>query len=211
MFGAPPHTETASRISAPEWDVLSGRGFKRKLYPGFDAQNGIRFPVEASKGKCVPEYGSSAGCIFRLKLQAETASRNSDSERDTLSGSALNRKLCPGIMPQNGMCFPLAGRLESASQFECLFRDTVSARPAIRKVHPVLSVQAGTRFPLAWSLGKRGPNRGVRSGDAWPSSSYRSTSLSHVGSAVCRMPAVCSFLASTPAERTSFMVKRSRG
>ena len=52
---------------------------------------------------------------------------------------------------------------------------------------------------------------GMRFGDAWPSSSYRSTSLSHVGSAVCRMPAVCSFLASIPAERTSLMVKRSRG
>lgn len=170
LFGAPSHAEAASQISAPEWDVLSRRGFKRKLYPGFDAQNGIRFPVEASNGKCVPEYGSSVGCIFRLKLQAETASRNSVSERVVLSGSSLNRKLCPGIMPQNG-----------------------------------------TRFPLAWSLGKRGPNRGGRSGDAWPSSSYRSTSLSHVGSAVCRMPAVCSFLASTPAERTSFIVKRSRG
>ena len=170
LFGAPPHTETASRNSAPEWDALSGRGFKRKLYPGFDAQNGMRFPVEASNGKCVPEYGSSLGCIFRLKPQAETASRNSVSERVVLSGSPLNRKLCPGIMPQNG-----------------------------------------TRFPLAWPLGKHGPDRGVRSGDARPSSSYRSTSLSHVGRAVCRMPAVCSFLASIPAERTSFMVKRSRG
>lgn len=158
----------------PDFGSRMGRtfrtGFKRKLYSGFDAQNGIRFPVEASNGKCVPEYGSSLGCIFRLKPQAETASRNSVSERVVLSGSPLNRKLCPGIMPQNG-----------------------------------------TRFPLAWSLGKRGPDRGMRSGDAWPSSSYRSTSLSHVGSAVCRMPAVCSFLASIPAERTSFMVKRSRG
>lgn len=142
----------------------------RKLRPGFGAQNGMRFPVEASNGKCVPEYGSSLGCIFRLKPQAETASRNSVSERVVLSGSPLNRKLCPGIMPQDG-----------------------------------------TRFPLAWPLGKRGPNRGVRFGDAWPSSSYSSISLSHVGSAVCRMPAVCSFLASIPAERTSFMVKRSRG
>ena len=170
LFGAPPHAEAASQISATEWDVLSGRGFKRKLYPGFDAQDGIRFPVEASNGKCVPEYGFSVGCIFRLKLQAETASRNSVPERVVLSGSPLNRKLCPGIMSQTG-----------------------------------------TRFPLAWPLGKCDPDRGMRSGDARPSSSYRSTSLSHVGSAVCRMPAVCSFLASIPAERTSFMVKRSRG
>lgn len=196
------------------------------------AQNGIRFPNRPSSGKRVPEFGSRVGCVFRLKPQAETASRNSVSERDELSQRGRMRKLCPGIMPQNGMRFPLAGRLESASQFECLFRDAVSAEglnrkacPALRrdsgtrfppgppsgKCIPFLSVQARTHFPLAWSLGKRGPDRGMRSGDAWPSSSYRSTSLSHVGSAVCRMPAVCSFLASIPAGRTSFMVKRSRG
>ena len=61
LFGA----EAASQISAPEWDVLSGRGFKRKLYPGFDAQNGIRFPFEPL---------------------AESMSRNSAPEWDTLSG-----------------------------------------------------------------------------------------------------------------------------
>lgn len=183
----------------------------RKLCPGFGAQNGMRFPFGALGGNYIPELALRTGCAFLFGPSAETTSRNPVPEWDALSGSALNRKLCPGIMPQNGMRFPLAGRLESASQFECLFRDTLSARPAIRKVHPVLSVQARTRFPLAWPLGKRGPDRGMRFGDAWPSSSYSSISLSHVGSAVCRMPAVCSFLASTPAERTSFMVKRSRG
>lgn len=162
----------------------------RKLRPRIGVQNGMRFPVE-----------HLAETVFRIRR----------SEWDSFSGSVLNRKLCPGIMPQNGMRFPLAGRLESASQFERSFRDTLSARSAIRKVRPVLSVQPGTRFPLAWPLGKRGPDRGMRFGDAWPSSSYSSISLSHVGSAVCRMPAVCSFLASIPAERTSFMVKRSRG
>lgn len=156
-------------------------------------------------------FGPSSIASRGLLFGAEAASRNPVSERDALSGSVLNRKLCPGIMPQSGMRFPLTAHLESASQFERSFRDTLSARSAIRKVRPVLSVQARTRFPLAWSLGKRGSDRGMRSGDAWPSSSYRSTSLSHVGSAVCRMPAVCSFLASIPAERTSFMVKRSRG
>lgn len=232
LFGAPPHAEAASQISAPEWDVLSGWGFKRKLYPGFDAQDGIRFPVEASNGKCVPEYGFSVGCIFRLGLQTESASRNPRLEWDALSGAALNRKLRPGISLQSGMPFPAepsggkcipeltlgvghvfrnSSQAEAASRSEAGFRDTLSARPAIRKGHPVLSVQAGTRFPLAWPLGKRGPDRGVRSGNAWLNSPYSSTSLSHVGSAVCRIPAVCSFLASIPAERTSFMVKRSRG
>ena len=162
--------ESASHFLASEWDALSGSALKRKLHPGMSAQSGMRFPVEGSSGKFIPKYGSSLGCIFRLELQTESASRNPRLEWDALSGTALNRKLCPGIMPQNG-----------------------------------------TRFPLAWPLGKRGPDRGMRSCDARPSSSYSSTSLSHVGSAVCRMPAVCSFLASIPAERISLMVKRSRG
>lgn len=211
------------------------------------------FPFWALGGNYVPESSSGVGCAFRLKPQAETASRNPRLEWDALSGTALNRKLRPGIRCQNGICFPnrlqaeiashsessfwdtLSARsfvrkahpvpssysgthfpvvihLETASQFERLFRDTFSARPAIRNVHPVLSVQTGTRFPLAWPLGKRGPDRGgMRFGDARPSGSYSSTSLSHVGSMVWRMPAVCSFFASMPAERTSIMVKRMSG
>lgn len=147
LLGTPPHTETASRNHASEWDATSG---------------------SASGGNCVPEYGSSVGCIFRLKPQAETASRNSVSERVVLS-----------------------------------------ARPAIRKVHPVLSAQFGTWFPRVLPTGKCVPVWWA--GGHKLSSSYSSISLSHVGRAVCRMPAVCSFLASIPAERTSFMVKRSRG
>lgn len=57
----------------------------RKLRPGFDAQNGMHFPVEAS---------------------AESASQNSGSERDTLSGWDAWRKLRPSFLHQNGMRFP---------------------------------------------------------------------------------------------------------
>lgn len=126
-----------SRIQASEWDELSQRGFKRKLYPGFDAQNGTHFPLESL---------------------AETASQNPALEWDALSELVFNRKLCPGIMHQNGMRFPLAGRLENVSQFERSFRDALSAGHAIRKVHPVLSVQTGARFPREWLLGKRVPD-----------------------------------------------------
>lgn len=178
-----------------------------RLWPQLHREPG---PFVWSGGR-VSESSLGTGRTFRIGPQPEAVSRNHASEWDALSGTALNRKLRPGIMPQSGMRFPLTAHLESASQFERSFRDTLSARSAIRKLHPVLSVQAGTRFPLAWPLGKCGPDRGMRSGDARPSSPYRSTSLSHVGSAVCRMPAVCSFLASTPAERTSLMVKRSKG
>lgn len=84
----------------------------------------------------------------------ESASQNSRLEWDALSGTALNRKLRPGIMPQNGMRFPLAGRLESASQFERLFRDAVSAERFNRKVCPVLRPDTGIRFPLGPPSGK---------------------------------------------------------
>lgn len=57
----------------------------RKLRPGFDAQNGMHFPVEAS---------------------AESASQNSGSERDTLSGWDAWRKLRPSFWLQNGIHFP---------------------------------------------------------------------------------------------------------
>lgn len=67
------------------------------------------------------------------------------------------RKLCPGIMPQIGMCFPLAGRLESASQFERLFWDAVSAEGLNRKARPVPRPDSGTRFPLGPPSGKRIP------------------------------------------------------
>ena len=181
----------------------------RKLRPRFRLQNGTCFPFGALGGNYIPELALRTGCAFLFGPSAETTSRNPVPEWDALSGSALNRKLCPGIMPQNGMRFPLAGRLESASQFERLFRDTVSARHAIWKAHPVLSAQSGTRFPRVLPTGKCVPVWWT--GGHKLSSPYSSISLSHVGSAVCRMPAVCSFLASIPAERTSLMVKRSRG
>lgn len=132
-------------------------GFKRKLYPGFDAQNGIRFPVEASNGKCVPEYGSSLGCIFRLKPQAETASRNSVSERVVLSGTALNRKLRPSISLQGGMPFPAE---PSGGKFipELTLRVGHGFRiEPQRKLRPSLSVYSGMQFPLKDSTGKPVP------------------------------------------------------
>lgn len=163
----------------------------------------------AWSGNCVPELALRMGCAFRLELQTESASRNPRLEWDTLSGTALNRKLRPGIDAQNGMRFPNRLQAEIASHSESSFWDTLSARSFVGKPCPILSTQSGTWFPRVLPTGKRVP---VWQADGHKlSSSYRSTSLSHVGSAVCRMPAVCSFLASIPAERTSFMVKRSRG
>lgn len=160
-------------------------------------------------GNCDPELALRMGCAFRLELQTESASRNPRLEWDTLSGTALNRKLRPGIDAQNGMRFPNRLQAEIASHSESSFWDTLSARSFVGKPCPILSTQSGTWFPRVLPTGKRVP---VWQADGHKlSSSYNSTSLSHAGRAVCRMPAVCSFLASIPAERTSFMVKRSRG
>lgn len=133
LFGA----ETATRNWRSEWDAVSGSALRRKLRPGIDAQNGMRFPVEPL---------------------AESVSRNSAPERDTLSGWSFKRKVHPGIRAWNGTHFPVVVHLETASQFERSFWDTLSVRPTIRKVHPVLSVQTGTRFPPAWLLGKHVPD-----------------------------------------------------
>lgn len=168
----------------------------------------------------------SRGPLFGV----ETVSRNCHSERDALSLWSPRRKLRPGIQSRSGMRFPDrpstgscvpestlgAGyafrnglQAEMASHSEPSFRDAVSARHAIWKAHPVLSAQSGTWFPQVLPTGKHVP---VWQADGHMlSSPYSSISLSHVGSAVCRMPAVCSFLASIPAERTSFMVKRMSG
>ena len=129
--------ETASQISAPEWDALSGWSFKRKVHPGIRAWNGTHFPVV---------------------VHLETASQFERSFWDTLSVRPTIRKVHPGIRAWNGTHFPVVVHLETASQFERSFWDTLSVRPTIRKVHPVLSVQTGTRFPPAWLLGKHVPD-----------------------------------------------------
>ena len=161
---------------------------ERKACPGIRLQNGMPFPVEPL---------------------ADNPSQNLASEWDAFSETALKRKLRPRIPSQNGTRFPLAACLENASQFERLFRDAVSAGRFNRKVCPVLGLDSGTWFPRVLPLGKCVPV--WRAGGHKLSGLYSSTSLSHVGSAVWRMPAVCSFFASTPAERTSFMVKRMSG
>ena len=180
--------ETVSRIQASERDELSQRGRMRKLCPGFEAQNGTHFPLESL---------------------AESASRNPRLEWDTLSGTALNRKLRPRISLQSGMSFPVEA---SGGKFIPELALGVGHGFRIgpqRKTYPSLSVYSGMRFPLGASTGKCVPVWWA--GGHKLSSPYSSISLSHVGRMVWRMPAVCNFFASIPAERTSFMVKRMSG
>lgn len=121
-------------------------GCSWKARPGIAAQNGTRFPDRLSGGNCDPEYGSSVGCIFRLKPQAESASRNSVSERVVLSG-----------LSSSGNCVP-----ESCLRMGRAFR-----WPVVWKVHPSLSVYSGMRFPLKDSTGKPVPPRGTIPGHAF--------------------------------------------
>lgn len=57
--------ESASQISAPERDAVSGSGLKRKLHPGMSAENGMNFPNEAVCGSCVPDSSLRMGFVFR--------------------------------------------------------------------------------------------------------------------------------------------------
>ena len=116
-FRRRPQAEAVPQNRAPEWDVLSGSAFKRKLRPGIAAQNGMHFPPEPL---------------------TETASRNSAPEWDTFSGTALKRKLRPVLRLDSGTRFPLGRHPESASHFEHSIWDMVSAGAANRKVCPGL-------------------------------------------------------------------------
>ena len=108
--------ESVFQISAPEWDVVSKSGLKRKLHPGMSAQNGMNFPNEVACGSCVPDSDSRVGCRFRLRSLAEAVSRNRASEWDVLSRQELKWKLRPGFKPRNGTCFPDGLQAETVSQ-----------------------------------------------------------------------------------------------
>ncbi len=122
--------------------------YKLRLWPQLHREPG---PFVWS-GNCVPDSTLRMGCAFRLELQTESASRNPRLEWDTLSGTALNRKLQPGIDAQNGMRFPNRLQAEIASHSESSFWDTLSARSFVGKAHPIPSAYSGTRFPVVVHL-----------------------------------------------------------
>ena len=57
--------ETTTQYLAPERDTFSGTVPKRKLRPGFDAQNGMPFPAESSSEKRASEFGACDMVDFR--------------------------------------------------------------------------------------------------------------------------------------------------
>ena len=64
-FRNAPQPETASQISASEWDAVSGSGLKRKLRPGIEPRGGTHFPDGMLGGNYGPVFGSRTGYIFQ--------------------------------------------------------------------------------------------------------------------------------------------------
>ena len=85
-------------------ELYAGRGRKENASV---TQSGTRFPGGSPSGKSIPESALRLGRSFRMTHQAESASRNLSSERDTLSQRQPRRKVHPGIPPQTGTHFPL--------------------------------------------------------------------------------------------------------
>ena len=53
--------ESASQFEGGFWDAVSVWELFGKLRDGFLPDYGIRFPLHASTGKCVPEFGLGMG------------------------------------------------------------------------------------------------------------------------------------------------------
>ena len=125
--GAHPRSQPVNASPRPRRiELCAGRGRKENAAA---TQNGTHFPNGDLGGKPVPEYRLRLGRSFRMTPQAEIASRNRATERDTLSQWRLKWKLRPGIDTQNGMHFPDGLLAETASQNPRSKRDTPSALP----------------------------------------------------------------------------------
>ena len=88
-------------------------------------------------------------------------------EWDTLSGSALRRKLRPGIDAQNGTHFPFEPLAESVSRNSAPEWDALSDWSFKRKVHPGIRIWNGTHFPEQPSTGNCVPEFGFKPGHAF--------------------------------------------
>ena len=179
------------------------------MHPGIRAWNGTHFPDQPSTGNCDPEFDARTGYAFRIVFRRKLHPILSLHSGTRFPQGASSGKRIPFRAPIPGRAFRLSFTWKLRPSLSVYSGMQFPQSHAIWKAHPILSTQSGTWFPRVLPTGKCVP---VWQADGHKlSSPYSSISLSHVGSAVCRMPAVCSFFASSPAERTSLMVKRSRG
>ena len=95
--------ESVDRNPASEWDMLSFCGPWRKLRPRSCAQNGMRFPVEALNGKCIPVFCEKTGHAFRPPTSGARVHL----------GVCISGSVCPDIPPTFApLCRPF-GRLSA--------------------------------------------------------------------------------------------------
>ena len=92
-FPDEPAAETASHYSGEFRSPISRWGLSGKLRPTLKLQNGMRFPVEASCGKCIPESSLRPGRIFPIDPLRETVSHLEGQNWDAVSGPGIKTKL----------------------------------------------------------------------------------------------------------------------
>ena len=65
VWSATVQPESLSRFGGGLWDAVSVWGLFGKLRDGILLNSGMRFPLRASTGKCVPEFVLEMGRSFR--------------------------------------------------------------------------------------------------------------------------------------------------
>lgn len=88
-----PAAETASHYSGEFRSPISRWGLSGKLRPTLKRQNGMRFPVEVSSGKCIPESALGTGQSFPSRAVPEAEPQNPRSNWDAVSGRQVRTKL----------------------------------------------------------------------------------------------------------------------
>ena len=114
-------------LMCPEWDGLSGWAGFRKTRPGFYLWNGMRFPIEASTGKPVPESRLKPGRTFPMNHQRKIHPRICLKSGTHFPVEASSGNHIPESAPKVGHAFRTGYQPEIVSHSRHEFRDTFSA------------------------------------------------------------------------------------
>lgn len=88
-----PAAKTVSHYLGEFRSPISRWGLSGKLRPTLKRQNGMRFPVEVSSGKCIPESTLRTGQSFPSRAVPEAEPQNPRSNWDAFSGRQVRTKL----------------------------------------------------------------------------------------------------------------------
>ena len=154
----------------------------------------MRFPVEASGGKRVPELRFRTGRSFPLGSLRESVSHSGDSFRDAFSRWGGFRKARPILCVYSGMLFPgesssgkrvpesglgtgrafrLSPSAETASRKQSSEWDTFSGRRLKRKFIPDSALRPGHTFRFTCRLKKTCAPSIPKLGRRWPKRNRR--------------------------------------